>query len=116
METEEAGLEVIRTARRQPYDPATALLTAHPPSGESWDGKASDGEMTERKRTDGKTQSGGKNDGKFREAHESEKPGDCSHSLLIKPLGTTDLLRQVEALLIRQADKQSQCRNSAAEA
>jgi len=28
METEEAGLEVIRTARRQAYAPATALLTA----------------------------------------------------------------------------------------
>ena len=33
METEEAGLEVIRAARRQSYDPATALLTAFPPSG-----------------------------------------------------------------------------------
>jgi CheY-like chemotaxis protein len=116
METEEAGLEVIRTARRQPYYPATALLTAHPPSGESWDCKASDRDTTERETTDGKTQNGGGNDGKFREAHGSEKPGDHSHSLLIKPLGTSDLLRQVEALLIRQADKQSQRRNSAAEA
>src|SRR5271165_723932 len=40
METEEAGLEVIRTARRQAYDPATALLTAYPPSGLRWNGKA----------------------------------------------------------------------------
>ena len=32
MDTEEAGLEVIRAAHRQSYDPATALLTAFPPS------------------------------------------------------------------------------------
>ena len=32
--------------------------------------------------------------------------GDGAESLLIKPLGTSDLLRQVEALLVRQADAQ----------
>ncbi len=69
METEDAGLEVIRAARRQPYEPATALLTAYPPNGEHW-------------------------------AHQH------SESLLVKPLGTNDLLRQVEALLIRRADQQ----------
>jgi DNA-binding response OmpR family regulator len=79
METEAAGLEVIRTARRQAYDPATALLTAYPPSGEDWTGESSD-------------------------------------SLLIKPLGTGDLLRQVEALLVRHADKQLRQRNSASKA
>ena len=68
METEEAGLEVIRAARKQSYDPATALLTAYPPSGEDWS----------------KTQSG---------------------SILVKPLGTQDLVRQLEALLIRHADE-----------
>jgi len=67
METENAGLEVLRVARQQDYAPATALLTAYPPDGEGWD-------------------------------------GDNSESLLIKPLGTNDLVRQVEALLIRQAD------------
>lgn len=67
METEDAGLKVILAARRQSYDPATALLTALPPSGDHW-GK------------------------------------DHSESLLIKPLGTSDLLRQVEALLVRHAD------------
>lgn len=82
METEEAGLEVLRTARRQAYDPATALLTAYPPSGENWD--------------------------------EEDWTGERSDSLLIKPLGTGDLLRQVEALLIRHADlKQLLERNSA---
>jgi CheY-like chemotaxis protein len=85
METEEAGLEVIRTARRQAYDPATALLTAFPPSGEKWNGKP----------------------------REAEKNCD---SLLIKPLGTSDLLRQVEALLVQQADKQLRRRDSSAEA
>jgi DNA-binding response OmpR family regulator len=89
METEEAGLEVIRTARRQAYDPATALLTAYPPSGEHWSGEHRDGE---------------------------DWTGENSGSLLIKPLGTGDLLRQVEALLIRHADRQLQQRNSASRA
>jgi DNA-binding response OmpR family regulator len=73
METEEAGLEVLRTARRQAYNPATALLTAYPPAG----------------------------------IHEDGEVGNAEHSdsLLIKPLGTRDLLRQVEALLISHADK-----------
>jgi CheY-like chemotaxis protein len=88
METEEAGLEVIRTARRQAYDPATALLTAYPPE-QSLDGKPREGE---------------------------DWTGENSESLLIKPLGTGDLLRQVEALLVRQADKQSRQRNSAIKA
>ena len=68
METEDAGLEVIRAARRQSYSPATALLTAYPPNGEYWS-------------------------------------ADDSQSLLVKPLGTRDLVRQVEALLIRHADE-----------
>ncbi len=90
METEEAGLEVIRTARRQAYDPATALLTAYPPSGEHWRGERRDGE---------------------------DWTGVNSDSLLIKPLGTGDLLRQVEALLIRHADlKQLRRQNSASKA
>jgi DNA-binding response OmpR family regulator len=69
METEEAGLEVIRAARRQSYKPATALLTAYPPNGEHWS-------------------------------------AEHSESLLVKPLGTSDLVRQVEALLVRRADEQ----------
>ena len=89
METEEAGLEVLRAARRQPYDPATALLTAYPPSEELWLGKHGDGE---------------------------DWSGINSDSLLIKPLGTRDLLRQVEALLVRHADKQLRQRNSASKA
>jgi len=95
METEEAGLEVIRTARRQAYDPATALLTAYPPSGEHWRGERRDGQHW---------------DGE-------DWTGENSDSLLIKPLGTRDLLRQVEALLIRHADlKQLRKQNSASKA
>ena len=89
METEDAGLEVIRTARRQAYAPATALLTAYPPSGEDWRGEHWDGEHWDGKHRDGE-----------------DWTGENSDSLLIKPLGTSDLLRQVEALLIRHADKQ----------
>jgi len=75
METEEAGLEVLRAARCQSYQPATALLTAYPPSGEHWS-------------------------------------QNHSESLLVKPLGTSDLVRQVEALLIRRADEQQRQRDT----
>jgi hypothetical protein len=95
METEEAGLEVIRAARRQSYHPATALLTAYPPPGENWHGKP------------GEKQDYAKHDGE-------DWSGENSDSLLIKPLGTRDLLRQVEALLINHAERQSRQRNSAA--
>lgn len=75
METEDAGLEVVRTARRQSYDPATALLTAYPPSAAHW-------------------------------------KEDSAQSLLVKPLGTANLIRQVEALLIRHEDaKQDRLRS-----
>jgi CheY-like chemotaxis protein len=84
METEEAGLEVIKNAHRQAYDPATALLTAYPPTGDHWDKKSEDGKSTVG-------------------AGSSE---ENSASLLIKPLGTGDLLRQLEALLVRHADRQ----------
>ncbi len=89
METEEAGLEVIRAARRQAYDPATALLTAYPPSGQHWRGDY---------------QNGAHRNGESRNGE--DWTAENSDSLLIKPLGTGDLLRQVEALLIRHADKQ----------
>ena len=65
MDSETAGLEVIRAARVQPYNPATALLTAYPVD-DDW--------------------------------HEAQ-------TLLVKPIGTQDLLRQIEALLIQHEDE-----------
>ena len=67
MENENAGFEVIRAAKRQAYNPATALLTAYPPEDGDW-----------------------KRDG--------------ANSLLVKPMGTQDLLRQIEALLVLRED------------
>lgn len=66
MDSETAGLEVIRAARKQSYNPATALLTAYPPPDGDW--------------------------------HEAQ-------TLLVKPIGTQDLLRQLEALLIQHEDE-----------
>lgn len=68
METDSAGYEVIRAARKQEYDPATAILTAYPTLGGDW-------------RAEG------------------------VHSLLVKPVGTEDLLRQIEALLVSHEDQ-----------
>lgn len=67
METETAGYDVIRTAKKQSYNPATAILTAYPTLGSDW-----------------------KSEG--------------AQSLLVKPVGTEDLLRQIEALLIQHED------------
>jgi DNA-binding response OmpR family regulator len=67
MDNETSGYEVIRTARRQAYDPATAILTAHPTLGNEWQLEG-------------------------------------AHSLLVKPMNTEELLRQLEALLITHQD------------
>jgi DNA-binding response OmpR family regulator len=68
MEHETAGHDVICAARKQPYNPATALLTAYPPTEANWSNHGAD-------------------------------------SLLVKPIGVNDLVRQIEALLVQQADK-----------
>ncbi len=70
METETAGYEVIRAARRQSYDPATAILTAFPSLGTDW------------------------------KSHGAQ-------SLLVKPVNTKDLLRQIEALLVTHQDQKT---------
>ena len=67
MENENSGYDVIHAARQQPYDPATALLTAYPSLGNEW-----------------------------------KKKG--AQSLLVKPVNTQELLRQLEALLITHQD------------
>ena len=69
METETAGYDVIRVAKAQAYNPATAILTAYPALGSDWESKG-------------------------------------AQSLLVKPVGTTELLQQLEALLARhEAEK-----------
>lgn len=68
MEKDTSGYDVIRAAKRQAYDPATAILTAYPTLGTDW-----------------------KSEG--------------AQSLLVKPVGTDDLLRQLEALLIHHEDE-----------
>ena len=40
MESENAGLEVATAAKKAPYQPAVALLTAFPLSGDDWQGDA----------------------------------------------------------------------------
>jgi DNA-binding NtrC family response regulator len=67
METETSGYDVIRAARQQAYDPATALLTAYPSLGNEWQSKG-------------------------------------AQSLLVKPVNTDELLRQIEALLVMHQD------------
>ena len=97
MESEDSGLEVLRAARRQAYHPATALLTAYPPTGEHW--------RTEHQNTQHRN---------GQERHGGDiRSGENSDSLLVKPLGTAELLRQVEALLIRHADRQEHQRKPA---
>lgn len=74
METERAGYDVIRAARQQPYNPATAILTAYPSLGSDWQNRG-------------------------------------AQSMLVKPMNTQDLLRQIEALLIKHEDqKQAEAR------
>jgi DNA-binding response OmpR family regulator len=68
METETAGYEVIREAKKQDYDPAVAILTAFPLLGSDWKEEGAD-------------------------------------SMLVKPMNTNDLLRQIEALLVSHEDK-----------
>jgi DNA-binding response OmpR family regulator len=69
METDDAGFHVIRAARQQAYNPASALLTASPARNGGW------------------------------------KQHTGAQSLLVKPIGTEDLLRQIEALLVSHEDE-----------
>jgi hypothetical protein len=40
METEAAGFDVIHAAKQAPYNPANAMLIAHPSRGSGWKAKA----------------------------------------------------------------------------
>ncbi len=67
MESETAGYEVIRAARQQAYDPATAILTAYPSMDEEWQSRG-------------------------------------AQSLLVKPVNTAELLRQIENLMASHSE------------
>jgi DNA-binding response OmpR family regulator len=73
MEHSASGFEVIRAARSQAYNPATAILTAYPNIEGDWKSEGAD-------------------------------------SLLIKPMNTSDLLRQIEALLVTHQDSKQTAR------
>lgn len=68
METDKAGYDVIRAAKKTDYNPAVAVLTAYPLLGSDW-------------KTEG------------------------AQSMLVKPMNTDDLLRQMEALLVQHEDQ-----------
>jgi DNA-binding response OmpR family regulator len=68
MENESSGLEVVHAAKRAPYQPAVAMLTAFPMPGSEWRDEGAD-------------------------------------EMLVKPMNTQDLLRQLEALLVTHEDK-----------
>jgi DNA-binding response OmpR family regulator len=68
MESDSAGEEVVRAAKKAPYQPAVAMLTAFPLPGSEWQENGAD-------------------------------------EMLVKPMNTSDLVRQLEALLISHEDK-----------
>ena len=70
METETAGYDVIRAAKKTDHAPAVAILTAFPLQSSGWQQEGAD-------------------------------------QMLVKPMNTNDLLRQIEALLISHEDKKS---------
>ena len=76
MESETAGYDVIRTAKRQANSPAVAVLTAFPTLGSGWKGEGAD-------------------------------------SMLVKPMNTEDLLRQIEVLLIQHEDAKQKLQRAA---
>ncbi len=68
MENETAGLEVVSAAKKAPYKPAVAMLTAFPMPGSDWREQGMD-------------------------------------QMLVKPMNTSDLLLQLEALLVSHEER-----------
>jgi DNA-binding response OmpR family regulator len=68
MENDTSGLEVVHAAKKVPYRPAVAMLTAFPLPGSEWRDEGMD-------------------------------------EMLVKPMNTENLLRQIEALLVTHEDK-----------
>jgi len=77
MESETAGADVVRAAKKAPYQPAVAMLTAFPLPGSDWQ-------------------------------------EDGADEMLVKPMNTSDLVRQLEALLISHEDKKQRLKAVAA--
>lgn len=75
MESEAAGLEVVKAAKSAPYQPAVAMLTAYPFADVEWQQTGMD-------------------------------------KMLVKPMNATDLVRQIEALLISHEDKKNHSRQA----
>lgn len=73
MESDSAGTEVVSAAKKAPYRPAVAMLTAFPLPGS-----------------------------------EGEEQAD---ELLVKPMNTSDLLRQIEALLVTHEDSKGKAKD-----
>jgi DNA-binding response OmpR family regulator len=71
MESETSGTDVVRAAKKAPYQPAVAMLTAFPSADSDW-------------REDG------------------------ADEVLVKPMNASDLVRQLEALLIAHEDQKQQ--------
>ncbi|HEY0795404.1 MAG TPA: response regulator [Acidisarcina sp.] len=68
MESDTSGIEVVHAAKKAPYQPAVAMLTAFPLPGSEWQDEGAD-------------------------------------EMLVKPMNTRELLRQIEALLVTHEDK-----------
>jgi len=79
MEKETSGFDVIRFAKQQAYNPATAILTAFPTLGNNW-----------------------------------QQEG--ANRLLVKPVGTDELIRQLESLLITHEDSKQKSKKARAAA
>ena len=79
MEHETSGFDVIRFAKKQAYNPATAILTAFPTLGNNW-----------------------------------QQEG--ANQLLVKPVGTDELIRQLESLLITHEDSKQKSKKAKAAA
>ena len=76
MESDTAGTEVVRAAKKATYQPAVAMLTAFPLPGSEWQ-------------------------------------EDGADEMLVKPMNTSELVRQLEALLITHEDKKHRQRSAA---
>ena len=76
MESEKAGFDVVRAARKQKNAPVIALLTAHPLLDSDWKTEGAD-------------------------------------SMLVKPMDTSELLRQLEALLVSHENKKNKTKGMA---